>query len=150
MSSTTETEAVISLKSELASLKILASEKEKLFWDAFHAKMAAQDAAKTCETKLLDLAAKEYADFAAKVKAVTIARFEARPRLPFDRRHRWLTCEERNAICRFVRAGIHPIEIALKMGCTPSTVSTYKNSCGWHCDEEPSEKNPWSDKNILS
>ena len=144
-------ETVISLKNELASLKIIAGEQNKLYWSASKASNAADAAVKACQNKIDEIVAKEKADFDAKVKAVVTAQFEARPRLPFDRRHRWTTCEERNAICRFVQAGIHPIEIALKMGCTPATVSTYKNCYSWHDPvDEPSEKNPWSDANILS
>ena len=143
-------ETVISLKNELASLKIIAQEQSKLFWSVSKASNAADAAVKACENKIAEIAAKEKADFDAKVKAVVIARFEARPRLPFDRRHRWTTCEERNAICRFVQAGIHPIEIALKMGCTPATALHYKRSYTWHSDDEPADQNPWSDTTILS
>lgn len=143
-------ETVISLKNELASLKIIAEEQTKLYWSAISAAAATGDAIKACQNKIDEIVAKEKADFDAKVKAVVIARFEARPRLPFDRRHRWTTCEERNAICRFVQAGIHPIEIALKMGCTPATALHYKRSYTWHSDDEPADQNPWSDTNILN
>ena len=83
-------------------------------------------------------AAKEVQDCEALIQMhtdkIVQAQFEAWPQFvcmgDADRRHRWLSEDERCAISRFCQASINPLAIALKFGiASVQTVERYANYC---------------------